>query len=276
MTTPAFVSSLPRPAGRAALSGFTAVLRSEFCKVRSVRSTLWTLLGAVVSNVALGALVAVFLVSRLSAEQQQTADPVRLSLIGLHLSQIALGTLGVLIVTSEYGTGLIRATLSAVPRRRSVLAAKAVVFAGIGLVVGVLSCVTAYLVFHAALPAGTGSNLSRSLTSPGVLRAALGGGIYLTLLGLLGLGLGAALRSSAGAIAALLGLLFVPNILVGMLPDTWQNTVGPYLPMNAGDALYLLHPEPNGLSPAAGFGVLALYTVLALAAGFAVIHHRDA
>ncbi|MGW3511823.1 ABC transporter permease [Streptomyces sp. NPDC000994] len=234
-----------------------------------VRSTLWTLLGAVTSNVAIGALVSVFLVSRLSAVQQRGADPVRLSLMGLHLSQIAVGTLGVLTITSEYGTGLIRATLAATPRRRTVLAAKAVVLAGVGLAVGVLSCVAAYLVFHAALPADTSSTLSRSLTSPGVLRAA----VYLTLLGLLGLGLGAALRSSA--IATLLGLLFVPVILVGMLPDAWQITLGPYLPMNAADALYLLHPEPHGLSAAAGLGVFSLCTALALAAGFTVIHHRD-
>ncbi|MEU6011263.1 ABC transporter permease [Streptomyces sp. NPDC047453] len=275
MTTPAFISSLPRPASRGALSGFNDQLRSELCKLRSVRSALWTLLGAVTSNVAIGALVGVFLVSRLSVAQQQGADPVRLSLIGLHLSQIALGALGVLTITSEYGTGLIRATLAATPRRRTVLAAKAVVLAGVGLAVGVLSCVAAYLVFHAALPADTSSALSRSLTSPGVLRAAVGGGVYLTLLGLLGLGLGAALRSSAVAIATLLGLLFVPVILVGMLPDTWQTTLGPYLPMNAANALYLLHPEPHGLSAAAGLGVFSLYTVLALAAGFTVIHHRD-
>ncbi|MFJ2737536.1 ABC transporter permease [Streptomyces sp. NPDC087317] len=275
MTTPAFISPLPRPASRGALAGFNDQLRSELCKLRSVRSTLWTLLGAVTSNVAIGALVSVFLVSRLSAAQQQGADPVRLSLIGLHLSQIALGTLGVLTVTSEYGTGLIRATLAATPRRRTVLAAKAVVLAGVGLAVGVLSCVAAYLVFHAALPADTSSTLSRSLTSPGILRAAVGGGVYLTLLGLLGLGLGAALRSSAGAIATLLGLLFVPVILVGTLPDAWQTTLGPYLPMNAADALYLLHPEPHGLSAAAGLGVFSLYTALALAAGFTVMHHRD-
>ncbi|MFJ1656146.1 hypothetical protein ACIOC2_33210 [Streptomyces sp. NPDC088337] len=116
MTTPAFISPLPRPASRGALAGFNDQLRSELRKLRSVRSTLWTLLGAVTSNVAIGALVSVFLVSRLSAAQQQGADPVRLSLIGLHLSQIALGTLGVLTVTSEYGTGLIRATLAATPR----------------------------------------------------------------------------------------------------------------------------------------------------------------
>ncbi|MCW2939984.1 MAG: transport system permease protein, partial [Actinomycetia bacterium] len=109
-----------------------------------------------------------------------------------------------------------------------------------------------------------------------VARAVAGGGIYLAVLGLFGLGLGATLRSSAAAIAALFGLLFVPVILVSMLPHSWQTTVGPYLPMNAGDAIYSLHPETGGLSPGSGLGVLSLYAAIALTTGFTLIKHRDA
>jgi hypothetical protein len=168
---------------------------------------------------------------------------------------------------------MIRATLAAVPRRRTVLAAKTLAFAATALVVGILSCFAAYFVFQAFL---SGGPLKSSVGDPGVARAVAGGGIYLAMLGLLGLGLGAILRNSAAAIAALFGLLFVPVILLNMLPHTWQTTIGPYLPMVAGDAIYALHPEPGGLGPGAGLGVLSLYAVVALLGGFALIKHRDA
>ena len=193
-------------------TGFLDVLRSEFLKLRTVRSTFWTLTVAVVSNVGLGAVTAGVLAGRLSASERVTADGVRLALAGIHLSQVAFGVLGVLVITSEYGTGMIRATLSAVPQRRAVLAAKALVFAVTALVVGTLSSFGAYFAFQAALP--TGDGLKSTLAEPGVLRAMFGGGLYLAVLGLLGLGLGAVIRVSAGAIATLFGLLFTPVFYV--------------------------------------------------------------
>src|SRR5207302_1348863 len=111
-------------------------------------------------------------------------------------------------------------------------------------------CLIAYLVFQALLPTEA---LKTSLEDPGVLRAVIGGGLYLTVLGLLGLGLGTILRSSGAAITALFGLLFIPTILAGILPQTWQNTLSPYLPMNAGDAIYSLHHEAANLSAWSGF-----------------------
>ncbi|MEY9964267.1 ABC-2 type transport system permease protein [Streptacidiphilus sp. MAP12-16] len=260
-------------AGRGPFAGFGDLLASEFFKLRSVRSTLWTLLGAVAANVVLAALAALFLVSRLSSQELASADHIRLSLVGLHLSQIAIGVLGVLAITSEYSTGMIRATLAAVPRRRMMLAAKTLAFAATALVVGSVACFAAYFAFQAFLPSGL---LKSSLGDPGVARAVAGGGVYLAVLGLLGLGLGAILRSSAGAIAALFGLLFVPVILLSMLPHSWQTSVGPYLPMNAGDAMYSLHRETSGLSPAGGLGVLSLYAAIALTIGFTLMKHRDA
>ena len=260
--------ALRRPAAR-----FGDLLRSEFLKLRSVRSTRWTLLSAVVANVVLAVLAAVLLPGRLSSQDLATVDPVRLSLAGLHLSQIAVGVLGVLAVTGEYSSGMIRATLAAVPRRRTLLAAKTVAFAATALTVGLLACFAAYFAFQAPLSAGP---LRSSVTDPGVARAVAGGGVYLAVLGLLGLGLGAILRSSAGAVATLLGLLFVPVILLDMLPHGWRTTIGPYLPMNAGDAIYLLHREAGGLGPAAGLAVLACYAAVALAVGLYLIGHRDA
>jgi ABC-type transport system involved in multi-copper enzyme maturation permease subunit len=271
--TTAPTTMTPPSSGSRPLAGFGDLLRSESFKLRSVRSTRWTLLAAVVANVMLAALAAVLLPGRLSGQDLASVDSVRLALAGLHLSQIAIGVLGVLAITSEYSTGMIRATLAAVPRRRMLLAAKALSFAATALVVGIGACFAAYFAFQAFL---SGGPLKSSITEPGVARAVAGGGGYLAVLGLLGLGLGAVLRSSAGAIATLFGLLFVPVILLDMLPSGWRTTIGPYLPMNAGDAMYTLHREAGGLSPAAGLGVLGLYTAIALATGFILINHRDA
>jgi ABC-type transport system involved in multi-copper enzyme maturation permease subunit len=254
-------------------SAFADVLRSEACKLGSVRSSVWTLLAVVASNVIFAAAAAIVLPGHLSAHEKATIDSIRVSLAGLHVSQIAIGVLGVLVITSEYSSGMIRATFSAVPRRRSVLAAKAAVFTATALVVCVLASLAAYFVFQAFLP---GRGLSSSITDPGVLRAVLGAGLYLTVVGLLGLGLGAVLRSSAGAIATLFGVLFIPTILAGILPQTWQNRIAGYLPMNAGDAIYSLHRESGSLAPWAGFGVFGGYAALALALGFVLITRRDA
>lgn len=272
-TTTPRTTARPPATGRRPPTGFGNLLRSEFFKLRSVRSTLWTLVAALAANIVLAALTAVFLPGRLSAEESGSVDSVRLSLAGLHLSQIAVGVLGVLVITSEYGTGTIRATLAATPRRRMLLAAKAVTFTTTALVVGIVACFAGYFTFEAFLSSGP---LSSSITDTGVTRAVAGGGVYLAVLGLLGLGLGAIMRSSAGAIATLFGLLFVPVILLSMLPHGWQTAVGPWLPMVAGDAIYSLHPEPGGLGPAAGLGVLALYAAVALAAGLVLIKRRDA
>jgi ABC-2 type transport system permease protein len=259
------------------LARVTGILRAEWCKLRSVRSTFWTLALAVGFNVGLAALFAIVLPSRLSARDLATVDSVRLSLGGLHLSQIAFGVLGVLAISGEYGTGTIRATLSAVPQRRLLLAAKTLVFAVAALVVGMVACVAAYAVFQAFLPvSGSGEALRLSIGDPGVLRAVTGGGLYLAVLGLLGLGLGAIVRSSAGAIAALFGALFVPPLLITLLPHAWEDTIGPYLPMQAGSAVYLVHKQPDFLGPWAGFGVFCLYAAAALATGFFLIKHRDA
>ena len=253
---------------------FAGVLRSEARKLGTVRSTFWILLAAIGFNVVTAALLGLLLPGHLSAQQKATIDSVRVSLGGLHLSQVAVGLLGVLAVTSEYGSGMIRATLAAVPRRRLLLTAKALVLTATVAATGIAACLAAYLVFQAFLPAGDA--MRTTLTDPGVLRAVTGAGLYLTVLGLLGFGLGTVLRSSAGAVAALFGVLFVPTLLVALLPSSWQDTIGPYLPMNAGDAIYIVRPEPHTLQPWTGFGVFCLYAAAALAAGFVLISRRDA
>jgi ABC-2 type transport system permease protein len=240
---------------------FAAVLRSEARKLATVRSTAWALLAALAFNVITAALLGALLPGHLSAHQKATIDSVRVSLGGLHLSQIAIGLLGVLAITSEYGSGMIRATLAAVPQRRLLLTAKALVLTAAVAVTCIAACLAAYLAFQAFLPAGD---------------AVIGAGLYLIVLALLGFGLGAILRSSAAAVAVLFGVLFVPSLLVALLPSSWQDTIGRYLPMNAGDAIYIVRPEPHMLTPWAGFGIFCLYTAATLAAGFVLIGRRDA
>lgn len=262
----------PRTSYRPIL-GFADILRSELCKLRSVRSTYWTLFAAVAFNLGFGALEALFLPGELSDHDKATLDAVRVSLGGVHLSQIAFGVLGVLVITSEYSTGMIRATLSAVPQRRLVLAAKAIVFAVTALIVGIAASFAAYYVFQALL---SGDSLRSSIGDHGVLRAVTGGGLYLTVLGLFGLGLGAIIRHSAGAIAALFGVLFVPQILVELLPQSWKATIGPYVPMEAGSQIFTQHHEAGALGAWSGFGVFCLYATVALGVGFVLINRRDA
>lgn len=267
------MAGIATPATSRPLSDFGGILRSELCKLRSVRSTFWAMLIAVGANVVLAALGAVFLPGALSAQEKATVDVTRLSLAGIHLSQIALGVVGVLVITSEYGSGMIRATFGAIPRRRLVLAAKAIVFAAAALAVGIGSSFAAWFAFQAFL---SDDSLRATIGDPGVLRAVTGGGLYLTVLGLLGLGLGAIIRSGAGAIAALFGLLLVPPLLLQLLPRSWQTTVGPYTPMEAGSQIYIVHPHAASLAPWTGFGLFCLYAALALGIGLWLINHRDA
>ncbi|TGB15106.1 ABC transporter permease subunit [Streptomyces sp. MZ04] len=250
------------------------ILRSEFLKLRSVRATFWTLFAAVVFNIGVGALAGIFIPGRLSGEDKLTADAIRLSLAGLHLSQIAIGVLGVLAITTEYSTGMIRATFAAVPQRRMLLSAKVVVFAAVALSVGIVSCFGSFYAFQAF---ASDDALSLSISDPGVLRAVCGGGLYLGVLGLLGMGLGLVLRASAGSIAALFGLLFVPAILLDLLPSSWKENVGPYMPMNAGSQIFITKgAEVSSLGPWPGMGIFSLYAAVALAIGFALINRRDA
>jgi ABC-2 type transport system permease protein len=267
------MAAIASPPTSTPFSGFGGILRSELCKLRSVRSTFRTLLIAVASNVVLAALGAVFLPGALGAEEKATVDVPRLSLAGIHLSQIALGVLGVLVITSEYSSGMIRATLSAVPRRRLVLAAKAMVFVATALAVGVGSSFAAWFAFQALL---SDDSLRASIGDPGVVHAITGAGLYLTVLGLLGLGLGAIIRSGAGAIAALFGLLFVPPLLLQLLPRSWQATVGPYTPMEAGSQIYIVRPHAASLAPWTGFGLFCVYAAVVLGIGLWLIKHRDA
>jgi len=261
-------------AGTGLLPLVGGILRSEARKLHTVRSTWWILLAGFTFTVATAALLGALLPAHLSIQQKTTIDAVRVSLGGLHLSQVTAGLLGVLAITSEYGSGMIRATLAAVPQRRLLITAKAVILTAAVAATSIAGCFAAYLVFQALLPAA--DPMRSTLAAPGVARAVTGAGLYLTVLALLGFGLGTALRSSAAAVAALFGLLFVPTLLTALLPQAWQDRIAGYLPMNAGDAVYTTRPEAHMLAPWTGLAVFTAYAAIALAAGFTLITRRDA
>jgi ABC-type transport system involved in multi-copper enzyme maturation permease subunit len=251
------------------------VVRSEWTKLRSLPSTAWSLLVTVVSIVGFGVLYCLLRVARPPEDPAALAafDPTAVSLTGVQLAAIAVGVLGVLLVAGEYATGLIRTSLTAVPARLPVLWGKAVVFALTTLVVCLPATLAAFLVGQSIL---SGKQLDIALGHPGVARAVLGSALYLAAVGLLGLGLGALLRSTAGAVAALLGLLFGPQLLVGLLPGSWSDQLYRYLPVPAGAAVANVRPDPLALAPWNGFALFCLYTAVVLGLAAWRLRRRDA
>jgi hypothetical protein len=244
--------------------------------MRSVRSTMWTLLVAIALAIGFGALVGVSQINSwdtLDPTVRARFDPTSFSLSGLFLAQIAVGVLGVLLVTSEYATGQIRATLAATPQRVTVLAAKATAFVTLVLGVGLVASFSAFFVGQAIFSA---KGVGASLSDPGVLRAVIGGALYLAAVGILGLGLGAVLRRTAGAISALVGLLVIIPLVAGFLPASWNESLVKFLPARAGMAVFSVVPDPRSLSPWVGFAVLVAYAALSLFIGALLLARRDA
>lgn len=252
------------------------VLRSEWTKLRSVRSTYWTLLAATAATIGLGAILCVFYINNyttMSAADRARFNPTDYALSGVMLAQLAIGVLGVLVITSEYGTGMIRTTFAAVPQRHLVLAAKAMVFTAVTLVTGVVSCLVGFFLSQAIL---SSHHLQTTISDPGVLRAVIGGSLYLAVLGVLALGIGAIVRHSAGAIAAIFGLVLVLPTMAMFLPSSWANRVGPYLPSNAGRAVFSVASQPHTLAPWTGLVVFCAYAGAALLIAGVLVARRDA
>ena len=267
------VTAAPVPSGARV---FTANVRAEFTKLRSLRSTTWTLLATVGIAVGFGALVGVSQMSSwdtLDPSEQLRFDPTFFSLSGLWLAQLAVGVLGVLLVTSEYATGQIRATFGATPQRATVLAAKATSFTGVVLATGT---VASFVAFFTGQSIFASKGLDASITDPDVLRAVIGGALYLAAVGLLGFGLGTILRRTAGAVAALVGVLVLAPLVGGFLPASFQESVAKYFPAQAGMSVFSVVPDPRALSPWAGYGVLLAYVATTLAVGGFLLTRRDA
>jgi ABC-type transport system involved in multi-copper enzyme maturation permease subunit len=262
---------LPPTTGRA---GFADAVRSEFTKIRSTRSTYWTLLALIVVTVGIGALATAGTASHPQGIGPDF-DATQQSLGGLYVGQLVIAVLGALTITSEYSTGMIRTSLAVQPRRGTLFAAKALVFAVVSLVTGLVACFGAFFLGQAIL---SGHHLNVTLGDPNVLRAVIGGALFLTACGMLAYGLGAIMRHTAGAITAAIGLLFVLSILVNFLPHTWQNNVDKWMPALAGSQIWTTKPGggPDMFSAWPGFAVLATYAVVAMIAGAVLFRSRDA
>ena len=263
------------PARTAPGYGFRSAARMEWLKLRSVRSTVWT--GAVFAAGLIG--LAILALGHLhyasmSAADRATFDPVEMGFAGLAVGQLAFGVLGALVITTEFSSGMIRATLAAVPRRPLLLAAKAAVLGAVTLAVGEVLAFGAFAAGEAVLQSPAPH---ATLGQPGVLRAVLMAGAYPALIALMALGLGAVIRHTAGAISAVVGILFVLPLILLPLSTSIQNSVGQFMPMLiAENSLTAVKPVAHSLAPGAGLAVLCGYAVIALAAGGWALARRDA
>jgi ABC-2 type transport system permease protein len=253
------------------------VIRSEATRLRSLRSTRWSLLAAVVAMAGLGPLIAAVQMGRwsqLDPGERLRFDSINSGIGGYHLAQLAVGVLGVLVISGEYSTGMIRSSLMAVPRRLPVLWAKLIVFA---LVTFGLMLVASLVSFYAVQAIVTQHHVQHSLGDPGALRTVVGTALFLSVLGILCVGLGGMLRNTAGGIATFVALLFVLPGISAILPSSVNDAISPYLPLNAGTTI-ASHTFDNShhLSPWGGFALFCGYAALAVFAAAVTLKRRDA
>jgi len=240
------------------------VLLSEWTKFRSLRSTVSTLLIAVVVMIGLGAMFAAITASQATGFEPG-ATAISTSLTGTFFAQLAVGVLGVLLITGEYSTGMIRSSLTVVPSRLPMLWGKLAVFAGTVFLTMLAASFTSFFVGQALL---SGQHLDASLSDPGALRAVFGAALYLTVAGLTATAIGALLRNTAAAITTFVAVFFVIPPLTNLLPTSFTDHFVQYLPSNAGAVLLdgtfgVAHP----LTPWTGFAVMCGYAVVLI--GFA-------
>jgi ABC-2 type transport system permease protein len=256
---------------------FSDVLRSEWTKLRSVPSTIWTILATLVIGIGLSALI-----SALSAhawagghsDAREGWDPTAMSTAGGALAQLAIAVLGTLVITNEYANRSIRVSLGAVPHRGRLLGAKAVVVAMVALSVGELMSFTSFLIGQ-ALISGQGAPTA-SLSDPTVLRAVVGAGLYFAAIAVLGLGFGALLRSTAGAITCLVAMLYVLPGLTAALPQGVRDPLQKYWPTLAGTSITNVVQDAKALAPWPGFAVFVLFVGLVLAVANLRLTRKDA
>jgi ABC-2 type transport system permease protein len=253
------------------------VLRSEWTKLWSLRSTRWSLLAGFVSMAGLGVLIAAVQMGRwshLDPHERATYDSLNTAVGGYHLAQLAVGVLGVLVITGEYSTGMIRSSLMAVPRRLPVLWAKIAVYAAVTFL---LSLIASFIAFFAVQAVVTQHHQQHALGDPGALRVVIGVALFLTVLGIMCTGIGALVRNTAGAIALFVGLLFVLPGITAILPSSLAASISPYLPLSTGTAVATsTFDNSHHLSPWGGFALFCGYAAVCVAAGAISLMRRDA
>jgi ABC-2 type transport system permease protein len=302
-TSPALqLSSLPPATGRAGLVG---ALGSEFTKLRSVRSTYWTVAALFIVSVGIAAIAGFAIKNNLESNPVNKAgmDSTQATLIAFfEFGQLIIAVLGALAITSEYSTGMIRTSLTAMPRRGTVFAAKLIVFTVVALIVSLITSFVSFFVGQAALSgSGVGASLFHSVTipanatqngapndvtfsgsiviSPGdVLTAIIGTALFVTVVALIAFALGSIIRHTAGAITSAIGLMFVLPIIIQVLPNTWRWDIMRFFPDAAGRMLSVTVGQGNQhlWSAWPQFGVTLIWCAVLMGVGAYLFRKRDA
>jgi ABC-2 type transport system permease protein len=270
------VVSIPHLAERGRISQGRVAL-SEWTKFKSLRSTRWSLGVGVFLTIAFPILFAAVTATHwahMSAGDRADRHPLDIALAGVNVAQLAIAVLGVLMITGEYSTGMIRSTFLAVPKRLPVLWAKVGVYAVVSFVLMVPSVLVGFFASQSIL--NSKHILQISFGASGVARSEFGGAIYVMLVGIFALAIGAILRNTAGGIATFAGIFFVIPPLMNILPTSWNNAISKYLPSEAGRQLFSLHRDAHSLSPLAGGLLFVGYCALAIAIAAVLLVRRDA
>jgi len=254
-----------------------SVIRSEWIKFRSVRSTVTGVVSFVVLTIGISAIVCVAVKSHWSDPSSRfdhlVFDPTSVSLTGIFLAQFAVGTIGIIAITSEYGTGSMRTTLSAVPRRARVILAKMAVLAASITVLGELVVFLAFTIgqgiFKGVVP-------TASLATSDVFRAVAMAGVYLTLVTLFAFGIGLLLRTTAASIITFTALLLIVPIIVQLLPRTLQNDIIKFLPSQLGSSLWAASQPAQTFAWGTSTAILVGYVIVLTALGTILLQRRDA
>jgi ABC-2 type transport system permease protein len=278
VTAPAQAPAAP-PAVPARRAGFANLVLAELTKIRSVRSTVWSFALLVILTIGFTVLITALTVAGwdktdAATRAQIAGDPVASILgIGLGFGQLTICVLGVLVLSSEYSTGMIRASLLAVPKRWPMLVAKIVAFTVVVLVIAEIVCFASFFIGSVILS----SKVPVSLGDPGVLRAVAGAGLYLAVLGLFAMAVAGLIRHTAGAITAVIGFTLVLAPLASLIPDPAGKYISAYLPTNAGQLIVQTHQQSGDvLTPWQGFGVFGLWVAVLLVVAGVLLQRRDA
>jgi ABC-2 type transport system permease protein len=256
--------------------GFHRVLLSEWTKLRSVRSTKWSLAAGFLLTIAFPVIFAFVTRSHwgsMAPSERADRHPLDIALAGVNVAQLAVAVLGVLLITAEYSTGSIRSTFTAVPKRLPVLWAKLLDYAAVSLVLMVPAVLVSFFASQAILH--NIPQLQISFTQPGVARAVLGGAVYVILVGIFALAIGAIVRNTAGGIATFAAIFFVLPPLMFTLPTSWNNAISQYLPSNAGRQLFALQHASHTLTTTAGGLVFVGYCAAAILIAAVLLVRRD-
>jgi hypothetical protein len=254
---------------------FARTLQAEWIKLRSLRSTWYTVaclfvVGLGITGLAMGSQADQYRTA--TAEELQAWDPTGLSLRSYIIAQLIIGVLGILVVTSEYATGLIQPSLNATPRRHRMLAAKVVLATALAMVAGQALMFASFLLGQTILAAQDLPNAS--LGDPGVFSAVTGGGVYLSAIALLAVGLGTIMRATAGALATLVGIVFLVPAMGSLLPS-WLQGILYFWPTQGAAAVLTTVPDPVFPHPWLNLGGMCLGVAAVLVAAFVVFRHRD-